>query len=341
LELAGLYLAETHEACLMTALSVLMPVYNAERYVAEAVESILAQTYSDFEFLIINDGSTDGSLKILRRYERQDSRIRLISRANTGYVVALNEMLDLARGEYIARMDADDMALPERFARQVDYLRANPECLAVGSMVLLVDAEGEPLRPFFVNNLTHEEIDRAHLSGKGGALAHPAAMMRCAALRAIGGYHTDAFPVEDLDLFLRLAERGRLANLPEVLLHHRRHSAAIGYTHLEQRQRMQVKVLREAYRRRGMDPERETFPVRYPLGSHAENHQMWAWWAWGAGNLSTARKHAFAAFLHNPLHVESWRLVYCVLRRKLRSSDRPPRHQVDPLAKLERERARH
>ena len=89
-----------------------MPVYNAERYVAEAVESILDQTLGDFEFLIVDDGSTDGSRRILERYAARDPRIRLASRPNTGYLVALNEMLAAARGEFIARMDSDDVALP-------------------------------------------------------------------------------------------------------------------------------------------------------------------------------------------------------------------------------------
>ena len=105
--------------------SVCMPVYNATRYLAEAVESILGQTFRDFEFLITDDGSTDRSLAILKRYAAQDARIRLWSRPNAGYVVRLNEMLHQARGDLIARMDADDVALPERFARQVEFLRSH------------------------------------------------------------------------------------------------------------------------------------------------------------------------------------------------------------------------
>ena len=97
-----------------------------EKYVAEAVESILNQTLGDFEFLILDDGSTDGSLEILRRYADRDPRIHLTSRANKGVVASLNELLDQARGEFIARMDADDVAMPERFQKQVDFLRATP-----------------------------------------------------------------------------------------------------------------------------------------------------------------------------------------------------------------------
>ena len=126
-------------------ISVLMPVYNAERYVAKAVESILAQTCADFEFVIIDDGSTDGSHALLKQYAERDHRIRLISRANTGHVIALNQMLEIASGRYIARIDADDIALPDRFARQVGYLESHGDCVAVGSYVWLIDAAGRSL----------------------------------------------------------------------------------------------------------------------------------------------------------------------------------------------------
>ena len=109
-----------------------MPVYNAERYVAEAVESILNQTLGDFEFLI-EDSSSDATTDILRRYAEREPRIRLDVRPKRSLVLVLNEQIDPARGEFIARMDADDVALPERFQLEVDYLRDHPECVLVGS----------------------------------------------------------------------------------------------------------------------------------------------------------------------------------------------------------------
>ncbi len=115
--------------------SVLMPVYNAGRHVAEATRSILARTFGDFEFLIVDDGSTDRSRSILERFAAEDPRIRLVSRPNTGYLVALDQMLGRARGELVARMDADDVALPDRFARQVRHLDAHADCV-LGAEVL-------------------------------------------------------------------------------------------------------------------------------------------------------------------------------------------------------------
>ena len=125
--------------------SVALPVHNCERYVAEAIESILAQTFTDFEFLIVDDGSTDGTLPILNRFAARDSRIRVISRPNTGIVGALNEILGLARADLVARMDADDVALPVRFERQVRYLDEHPECVMVGSRVTIIDPDGDAL----------------------------------------------------------------------------------------------------------------------------------------------------------------------------------------------------
>src|SRR5438552_5575639 len=168
------------------AVTVLMPVYNADRFVAETVETILAQTFNDFEFLIIDDGSTDRSLEILQSYANRDPRIRLISRPNTGYVVALNEGLELARGECVARIDAADPADPRRLEFQVARMRQEPELVALGSNALAIDADGLPLGDYSVP-LTHEEIEASHLQGSS-AIHHPAVMLRPGAVKQVGGY---------------------------------------------------------------------------------------------------------------------------------------------------------
>ena len=110
--------------------SVLMPAYNVEKYVGAAIESILNQTFSDFEFIIINDGSTDDTANIIKKYAAQDKRIRFIdNHENRGFIARLNDCLDLARGKYVAKMDSDDISLPERFAKQVDFLNTNPDVM--------------------------------------------------------------------------------------------------------------------------------------------------------------------------------------------------------------------
>src|SRR5271165_3771001 len=171
----------------MPIISVLMPVYNAERYVAQAVESILRQTDNSFEFLIFDDGSHDRSLTILNRYATIDSRIRLFPREHTGYTRLLNEGLQLARGKYLARMDADDLSRPDRFRVQRNYLDTHESCVAVGAQSLLIDSDGDPIAFYRVPH-EHEEIDRRHMSGFPGGIPHPVMVARLDALHSIGGY---------------------------------------------------------------------------------------------------------------------------------------------------------
>ena len=295
------------------AVSVLMPVYNAQRYVAEAIESILAQTFTDFEFLIIDDGSTDGSLPILERYARRDDRIRLISRANTGYLVALNEMLGIARGEFIARMDADDIALPERFERQLCYLADHPECVMVGSRVIIIDPDGSPLT-IMGEALTHEEIDHALMADRGQMVYHPSVMFRARALAGVAPYREEYYTAEDLDLFLRLAEVGRIANLAEPLLKYREHGGKIGHVRAALQADAIRRVLAAAHLRRGLIPPEKIFDAaRHPLNL-VERRRCWAWWALNAGNLGTARKHAAACLIRSPWSLATWRLLYCAIR---------------------------
>ena len=312
------------------AISVVMPVYNAERYLAEAVGSILSQTFGDFEFLIVDDGSTDGSPAILRRFEASDPRVRLVSRPNTGYLVALNEMLGRARGELIARMDADDIALPDRFERQVAFLRANPDHLVVGSRVLLIDPEGDPLCEWNFDR-THEEIDEAHLDGsKGGVISHPSAMMRRGAVMDLGGYRPEYYTCEDLDLWLRLAERGRLANLPETLLKYRMHQGSVCHTMTELQNPRVVGAIAEARRRRGLPPAEVRPPGDTKVGRRADFALRWGWWALLAGHKSTARKHARSRLAQAPLSADSWKLLYCAIRGALSASPAFPRAAIAP-----------
>lgn len=293
-------------------ISVLMPVYNAEKYVAEAVESILNQTLGDLEFLIVDDGSSDGSLAILKRYAEIDQRICLVSRPNTGYIPALNEMLELAKGKYLARIDHDDVALPERFAKQFEYLEQHPECVVIGSRLLLIDSDGDPMREF-VDLLVHQQIDNQHLEGNVH-IFHPAVMMRREAFEQVGGYHDDHPCAEDLDLFLRLAECGQVANLPEVLTKYRQHLASQGYA-LQQLTRHSLHAATDSARlRRGLPPLEWDNADTIRQATTADHYRKWSWWSLGGGNVRTARKYAIAAVQQQPFSIESWRTIYCSLR---------------------------
>jgi glycosyltransferase involved in cell wall biosynthesis len=294
----------------MPAISVLMPVYNAERYVAEAVESILVQSQDDLELLVVDDGSTDRSLTILRGFAERDARVRLSSRSNRGILETRNELLALARGEFVAIMDADDVALPGRLGTQHDYMLTNPTCVGVGSWVQTIDEEGQPLALWRFPVL-HDEIDEANLSSQQTIL-HSAFFARRAAMIGVGCYRQEL--CEDLDLFLRLAEVGRLANLPEALVKYRRHHESVTHTRPARLLEIAAETIEDARRRRGLDPAALGQDGPNPVPRPAANHRTWAWVALGAGHLPTARKHAMAALRLNPLAAESWRVVYCALR---------------------------
>src|SRR4051812_20541856 len=161
----------------MPAISVILACYNTERYIASAVKSILAQTFRDFELILLDDGSTDRSPEICTQLASEDSRIKLVSRPNKGLTKTLNEGLELATAPLIARMDADDLSSPDRFEKQVAYLNAHPDCVCLGSRVTLIDPYESPIS-VTDHKLSHDEIDADLLKGIGWAIVHPAAMMR-------------------------------------------------------------------------------------------------------------------------------------------------------------------
>lgn len=292
------------------AVTVLMPVYNADRFVAQTVESVLAQSFRDFEFLIINDGSTDGSLGILQSYARRDSRLRLVSRPNTGYVVALNEGLQLARGEFVARIDADDLAAPRRLELQVARMRAEPNLVALGSNADAIDEAGRTLGDYDVPP-THEEIEANHLRGSS-SIHHPAVMLRPETVKRVGGYRREFMPCEDFDLWLRLGEIGRLANLPEKLLTKRLFVGSAVASNLAKQERLVQQIVGEAWGRRGLvgSPELRVNGLRGP----ADLYRQWGWMALRGGRVGTSRRYAARAILAQPLDPESWRLALCSLR---------------------------
>jgi len=294
-----------------------MPVHNAERFVAEAIKSILEQTLGDFEFLIVNDGSTDGSLPILERHAARDSRIRLVSRPNEGLVPSLNELIYMAKGEFLARMDADDIAMPERFEKQVEHLRAHPECAVVGCRVWEIDADGDTVTEWPTHS-DHEEIDAFHFRLTGPALLHPSIMMRRDAVLAIGGYRQFAVS-EEIDLYLRLAEQWRLGRVPDFLLKYRVHTT--NYSRDPKTQatsyRANCDILVDAYRRRNLPVSLppEVVPTGDPVLMHSvEWQKMLGWRTLLEGHVRTARKYARRALARRPFSPESWRLMYCALR---------------------------
>jgi glycosyltransferase involved in cell wall biosynthesis len=294
-------------------ISVLMPVYNAQRYLAKAVASILSQTLGAFEFIIINDGSTDSSLAILKTYAARDPRIRLVSRPNTGYVKALNEALALARGEFVARMDADDVAMPERFERQIQYLRANPEVVLLGGASELIDGAGRLLlRPSVL--VTDEQLQAAFLEGRT-EIGHPTAMIRRKAMVDAGGYDESLRPSEDLDLWLRLAEIGKVANLPDFIIQYRIHDKSVSSANIDLQIRKAYEATERAWKRRGIvglqfDLTRRTRPTN-DRKSRCEFTLQYGWWAFNSGERYGAIQYGMRAIGLMPCCLGGWRLLMC------------------------------
>jgi glycosyltransferase involved in cell wall biosynthesis len=227
---------ENHTA--FPVISVVLPVYNGEKYVAEAIDSILNQTFTDFELIIINDGSTDNSLQVLQECQKYDARIRLISRENIGLVATLNEGLDLARGAWIARMDQDDIALPQRFEKQLQWL-AKTGADICGSWIAFFGNEKRPVRK---HPHTDVGIKAEMLFGPG--FAHPTVMMKTA-LVILERYNSAWEKAEDYDLWERAVRSGWLmTNVPEVLLFYRLHEQQISAATVIEQQRQSQKIRR-------------------------------------------------------------------------------------------------
>jgi hypothetical protein len=207
--------------------SVVMAVYNERPRLMESIQSILNQTFSDFEFIIINDGSTDGSKEMLEQFADQDDRIRLFHQKNRGLTPSLNRGLSEAQGAYVARMDGDDVSRPNRLEKQVRFLDSNPGIGIVGSWVDQMDADGES------NGEWHLPTDPDLIAWEllfHNCLCHPSVMMRHSLLEELGGYANWAAQAQDYELWTRAVFESRLANLPEKLHRLRRHGDSITET---------------------------------------------------------------------------------------------------------------
>lgn len=290
-------------------ISIIIPAYNAQRYVVQAVQSMLTQTFREFECILIDDGSTDRTPQYLQEMAERDKRVRYLRVPHGGIVEALNAGLYAARGQLIARMDSDDVAMPPRLEEQVKFLEQNPEVIAVGSKVLLVDPYNSPLWEIDVR-AEHAGIENELLRGNGWALFHPTALIRHSAIDKVGLYRPEYQWSEDIDLFLRLAEVGRLANLSKPLLRYRQHFSSVNRTKLELQSRRVERLLAEAYRRRGISlPTDFRFEPNAPLPPF-EQVRAWGRRAIINGNFRAARRHALAAMRFAPLNYDSWSLMY-------------------------------
>jgi len=297
-------------------ITVSLSAYNNEKFIRKTVQSILSQTFTDFEFIIINDGSKDGTLKILQDFAKSDSRITLIDRENKGIVHSKNEILSLARGEYIANIDGDDIALPDRFRIQNDYLDNHPDVVCIGSDTQLIDEEDR-----FICVLRHKrgiEISKGILEGHG-EISNPASMIRTEALRKINGHHEEYTYADDLDVWLRLDEIGKLENIPMPLTKYRIHPSSASQQFCIKQRESALKACQDAWERRGIEgvfTADGLWRADSSLESRLAYSLRYGWLAWQNRQYSTTTIYGLKSLQLSPLCKEAWLLFLCGIFRK-------------------------
>lgn len=206
--------------------SVLMSCYNAERWLSSAIESVLAQTFQDFEFILINDGSNDNTWALIQSYYNKDHRIVPINKPNSGLADSLNQGIKIAQGQWIARLDADDICLPNRLELQLQFADQNPNIVLLGGSFYEIDEHGQTVK---INHYptNHDTLVR-NLERLQRFFPHSSAFYKRSAIQQIGGgYNTRIKRAEDWDLWLRLSEIGEIACLDQTIVHIRKHADQI------------------------------------------------------------------------------------------------------------------
>ncbi len=225
--------------------SVIMSVYNGERFLSESIESILNQTFNDFEFIIINDGSTDSTEKILESYN--DSRIKVSNQKNVGLTKSLNKAIKLSNGKYIARMDADDNALPERFQKQVNFLDVHTDIGMIGTYNMVIDEQGKVIEkkryPVSDNELRIALI-------RYNPFLHASVMIRKEVFEIVGLYNENKIRGQDYELWFRIANHFKLANIQEILMSQRWRGDNISLLNESEQYRISINTRLEVIKRK-------------------------------------------------------------------------------------------
>jgi glycosyltransferase involved in cell wall biosynthesis len=240
----------------MQTISIVMPAYNAERYLAEAIESVLEQTWRDFELIVLDDGSHDRTREIAQSYADRDPRVRVESQKNQGPGPTLNRGLALSTSEWVAVMHADDVMMPNRIESQIGFVTAHPELAVASSWVKHIDADGKVIARDNSRLITHEAVHERYAANDLIGISHPGAILRKNVVQAVGGYREQFRVNEDIDLWNRILEHGgKILVQPEFLLKYRIHggSASIQKSRLVFRQIHWVKEC--MLRRRRGEPE--------------------------------------------------------------------------------------
>jgi glycosyltransferase involved in cell wall biosynthesis len=309
------------------AVSVVMSAYNAEKYIKESIDSVLNQTYGDFEIIIVNAGSTDRTQTILNSYH--DPRIFVVNVQNMGRSEARNRAIEISKGEYIAIMDADDISLPERLERQVKFLDSHKDIALVGSSFFSINESGKIVA---INEFLTESDDIKEGLPKGNRFGHSTVMARKSCLESIGGYRVELEGAEDYDLFLRLSKAFKLTNLKEPLCKWRLHPSSFSMSKKSELDRWTklVQELAEERRQSGKDRLQnlkegenqkslnDLLPKAKAISrkDDAKNYYHWGIILFRGKDYQGASKLVLKSFISNPLGpwvliIEDFVLLFC------------------------------
>ena len=303
------------------AISVVMVVCNVERFLREAIESILGQTFTDFEFVIVDFGSTDNSKAIIKEYAAKDSRVKLHEIPHCGLAEARNAGGFLARGCYIAIMDADDISMPSRLEMEFSFMEKHPEVGVVGGATEWIDATGRKMRveSFPLGDGEIKSALEVHCP-----FCQPSVLVRNEAFKRVGGYRGAFAPAEDYDLWIRIAEHYQCANLSEVVLRYRVHPYQVSFRkRTQQTLRCIAARFSASARKNGQPDPMDSVPeinsgVLTRLGisekvqqtAVASEYLFWFRAMYGAGEYAGALKAAVEVFESRELeHAERWQLA--------------------------------
>lgn len=285
-------------------ISVVMSVYNGEQHLRESIESILSQTFTDFEFVIVNDGSTDNSPEIIKSYD--DARTRIINNEeNIGLTKSLNNAIKQARGEYIARQDADDISLPNRLELQLEYLEGHPEVALLGTGIYVISEDGETVE----KRIMHPNPKKSLL--KGNRFIHGSVMFRKSVIDEFGAYNETLKYSQDYELWLRMSKKYDVRNLTALLYKLRMHRGSILSRKVEEQQMYAVlarKLAMNEIKEETLLNLQENLSILYQTLNISDKimfHKAVAYNHVQNNDLSSFRRACFKAFKLNPFDLEN------------------------------------
>jgi len=247
-------------------ISVIMPVYNSQVFLEESIKSILNQTYKRFEFIIINDGSTDNSLEIIKKYQEQDFRVIVINRENKGIARSLNEGIFISKGKYIARMDSDDISLPQRLEKQIAFMESHTD---VGVCATWIEIFGDEIATRKIGRFSKDDQVLKTSLLFSVPFPHPSVMIRTSAIKKKYKYNIKYDAIEDYKLWLDMSKTTKFSTVPEILLKYRQVHTSYSHTaekSFEHRFKLTKKIFSEITSSLGMNNTMEEDRIHFILG---------------------------------------------------------------------------